>query len=44
MLDSKGSAGGGNTPFPESDSMGSVPPPPPAPPADDEIRVEDIPF
>lgn len=43
MLDSKG-AGGGNTPFPESGGEQSIPPPPPAPPADDEIRVEDIPF
>ena len=40
MLDSKGS-GTGNTPFPTSTPAQVAPPPPPA---DDEIRVEDIPF
>ena len=47
MLDSKGSSmgGGGNTPFPSGPaSNNSAQPMPPAPPADDEIRVEDIPF
>ncbi len=45
MLDSKGSGGGGgSTPFPSGDSAASTPVPPPPPPADDEIRVEDIPF
>jgi len=47
MLDSKGAgAPQGGSPFP-SNGAGSTPtppPPPPAPPADDEIRVEDIPF
>ena len=43
MLDSKGSNAGGESPFPAS-STPNVEPPPPAPPADDEIRVEDIPF
>lgn len=42
MLDSKGS-GGGSAPFPAGDSPTSAPQQP-APPADDEIRVEDIPF
>ena len=40
MLDSKGMGGGSFG----GDSGSPVPPPPPAPPADDEIRVEDIPF
>lgn len=47
MLDSKGSGGGmGNSgsPFPTGGSGSQTPPPPPPPPADDEIRVEDIPF
>jgi single-strand DNA-binding protein len=46
MLDSKGSSPAGGSPFP-SNGAGSTPTPPPAPPAppaDDEIRVEDIPF
>lgn len=45
MLDSKGAMGGGSGPFPTSG--GNAAPQndaPPAPPADDEIRVEDIPF
>lgn len=46
MLDSKGSAMGGNSgPFPSSGGNNNAPSNmPPAPPADDEIRVEDIPF
>jgi single-strand DNA-binding protein len=44
MLDSKGSGGGANNgPFPSGGNT-ATPPPPPAPPADDEIRIEDIPF
>lgn len=43
MLDSKGS-GGGSAPFPSNASATATPVPPPPPPADDEIRVEDIPF
>lgn len=43
MLDTKGGAMGGPsaTPFPSGDHANDLPP---APPADDEIRVEDIPF
>lgn len=46
MLDSKGMNSGGGAPFQAGgNDAGSIPPPPPpAPPADDEIRVEDIPF
>lgn len=44
MLDSKGSGGGGSAPFPSNSSATATPVPPPPPPADDEIRVEDIPF
>lgn len=44
MLDSKGSGGGGSAPFPSNASATATPVPPPPPPADDEIRVEDIPF
>lgn len=44
MLDSKGSGGGGSAPFPSNASETATPVPPPPPPADDEIRVEDIPF
>lgn len=45
MLDSKGSGGGGDfAPFQGSDTPAATPAPPPPPPADDEIRVEDIPF
>lgn len=46
MLDSKGgNMGGGGSPFPTGGGSTPTPPPaPPAPPADDEIRVEDIPF
>lgn len=46
MLDSKRS-GGGDSPFPTSgagSSGNNATPAPAAPPADDEIRVEDIPF
>lgn len=43
MLDSKG-MGGGSGPFPTGGSSGPSNDMPPAPPADDEIRVEDIPF
>ena len=43
MLDSKGAGNtGGSTPFSSSEPAQVAPPPPP--PADDEIRVEDIPF
>jgi len=43
MLDSKGSGGGSpsGAPFPSGNQANDLPP---APPADDEIRVEDIPF
>jgi len=45
MLDSKGGSGGGNAgPFPSAPTGNNAQPMPPAPPADDEIRVEDIPF
>ncbi|MBI4122008.1 MAG: single-stranded DNA-binding protein [Parcubacteria group bacterium] len=47
MLDSKGASGGGamgSNPFPSSGAGNQPPAIPPAPPADDEIRVEDIPF
>jgi single-strand DNA-binding protein len=44
MLDSKGAAMGGGSPFPSSGAGNAAPSMPPAPPADDEIRVEDIPF
>ena len=43
MLDSKGS-GPAAEPFQASPSTPAAAPPPPPPPADDEIRVEDIPF
>ncbi len=43
MLDSKGGTGSGGDNF-QSGGAPTPPPPPPAPPADDEIRVEDIPF
>lgn len=44
MLDSKGGMGGGASPFPTGGNGGPQNDAPPAPPADDEIRVEDIPF
>ncbi len=43
MLGSKGGAGN-NGPFPTSSAPVAQDMTPPAPPADDEIRVEDIPF
>ena len=42
MLDSKGASPSDATPF-QADTPAATPAPPP-PPADDEIRVEDIPF
>lgn len=41
MLDSKGAGMSSSTPFPAGNAAPAVPP---APPADDEIRIEDIPF
>lgn len=42
MLDSKGASGNAPTPFPSATPAPAVAAP--MPPADDEIRVEDIPF